>query len=156
MVHCTFENGNQASLRHVTADTIVVADGKILLVKRAKGLLGAGQWALPGGYIERGETIKAGAIRETLEETGWKLKDVMLFQINDNPNRPHEDRQNVTFIYIATAAQKSGDADSESDEQRWFDLTDLPSDEQIAFDHSSCIRLYREHLASPFRLPIVG
>ncbi|TSC56126.1 MAG: NUDIX hydrolase [Parcubacteria group bacterium Gr01-1014_18] len=53
---------------------IVFKDGKILLGKR-KTDPGAGEFALPGGLLEHGETITEGAQREVLEETGIKIKD---------------------------------------------------------------------------------
>lgn len=44
MIKCKFENGNEASLRHVCVDAIVLQDNKLLLVKRASTLLEGGKW----------------------------------------------------------------------------------------------------------------
>jgi len=50
---------------------IMFTDGKqTLLLKRAKGTGEAGKWGLPGGKVEKGESMIAGAVRETQEETG--------------------------------------------------------------------------------------
>lgn len=156
MITCTFENGNSNSLRHVTVGCIVVQDGKILLAKRADGLLEAGKWCLVGGYAERGETTKETAVRETLEESGWSIQNLRLMYINDNPNRPGEDRQNVDFIYLADATQKVGEKDWESTELRWFALDALPPAKDIAFDHLNSIELYKKYCTQPFDLPFVG
>jgi len=156
MINCTFENGNKSSLRHVVVDTIVLKDNKILLVKRARKLIEGGKWALAGGYVERDETTEQAAARETLEETGWEIKDLTLFRVNDNPNRRHEDRQNIVFVYFCTATKKVGEADWESDEQKWFNWSNLPAFDDLAFGHSDDINLYRKYLEESFPLPIIG
>ena len=153
MITCTFENGNQNSLRHVTVGCLVVKDGEILLGKRAEGLLEAGKWCLLGGYANRDETTAETGIRESMEESGWVVENLRLLRINDNPNRPHEDRQNIDFIYIADAVEKTGEPDWESAEVRWFPLDGLPPSGDIAFDHEDSIQLYRKYLAEEFPLP---
>ena len=158
MITCTFENGSQNSLRHVTVGCLVIKDEKILLAKRASGLLEAGKWCLLGGYADRDEDTAQTGIRETMEESGWTIENLKLLRVNDNPNRPHEDRQNIDFIYIADAIAEVGEKDWESEEVRWFDLDNLPADDEIAFDHLDSIALYKKHLAEPnaFSLPLIG
>lgn len=156
MITCTFEDGGKALLRHVTVDTIVVRDGKTLLVKRTGKLLESGKWALAGGFMDRDETITEAANREVMEETGWTIKDLTLLRINDRPDRPKEDRQNVEFVHFATAVKKTGEADAESSEQKWFDLDDLPPADEIAFDHTDSIKLYKKYLIEKFVLPVIG
>ena len=58
---------------HVTADSVVLRSGRILLVKRGAAP-GEGLWALPGGFLEPGETLYRCAVRELVEETGLKLE----------------------------------------------------------------------------------
>jgi ADP-ribose pyrophosphatase YjhB (NUDIX family) len=156
MIQCTFEDGNKASLRHVVVDTIVVKDGKILLVKRTAKLLEGNKWGLVGGFVDRDETTKQAVAREALEETGWKVENIRLFKINDNPIRPQEDRQNIAFVYVCEAAEKVGEGDWESDECRWFDLDDVPGRETVAFDHFDHIELYRQYVKAQFSIPVVG
>lgn len=154
MITCTFENGNQNSLRHVTVGCLVIKDSQILLAKRAEGLLEAGKWCLLGGYVDRDETTAQAGIRESMEESGWVVNNLRLLRVNDNPNRPHEDRQNVDFIYIADAVEKTGEADWESADVRWFSLDELPASEEIAFDHEDSIKLYKKYLKEAFSLPV--
>lgn len=156
MIQCTFENDSRSSMRHVTSGCVLIKDGQILLALRSKGLLEAGKWCLPGGYINRDETIAEGIAREVLEETGWEVHSLQLLRINDNPVRPHEDRQNVDFIYLGVAGEKTGEKDWESSEVRWFSLDDLPPANKIAFDHASNIELYKKYLEKLFTLPVLG
>jgi 8-oxo-dGTP diphosphatase len=157
MITCIFENDGKSSLRHVCVDVIVLnKHGQILLAKRTGKLLEGGKWGLIGGFVDRDETAAQGAEREIMEETGYHVKDLTLLRLNDNPNRPHEDRQNITFAYFCTATKKTGEHDWESDELKWFDIDELPPADQIAFDHLSNIELYKKYRHKPFPLPVVG
>ncbi len=153
MITCFFEDSNKVNLRHATVNTIVLSDGKILLGKRAAKLLEAGKWGLTGGFIDRDETITQAAAREVYEESGWTIKDLTLLTIRDNPDRPNEDRQNIDFVFFASAIEQTGTPDWESDEIRWFALDDLPPIDQIAFDHASDIELYKRYIKEGFSLP---
>lgn len=144
MLKCVFENGNEASLRHAVVDTIVLRGEEILLVKRAASLIEGGKWGLVGGYVERDETLAQAVSREVLEETGYSVTHPQLLTIRDNPDRPNEDRQNIAFVFVCEAGEKVGDADAESEEQKWFSLSDLPNAAQFAFDHFQDVELYLE------------
>lgn len=156
MITCEFENGNRAALRHVTVDGIVVDEsGRVVLVKRAPGLIEAGKWAMPGGYLDRDETAHEGVRREVLEETGYEASVLELLQIVTLPNRPNEGgRQNVCMIFVMSAGEKVGKPDAESTEIRWFPLDDLPLGE-LAFDHADTLDIYRGHLAQAVVLPVI-
>lgn len=155
MINCTFENGNTAQLRHAVVDAVITNEtNQILLVKRA-GKLEHGKWALPGGFIERGETAIQAAARETLEETGWSVKDLSLLMANSSPTRPHEDRQNIVFVFAGVAGEEIGSHDDESDEVAWFSLSSLPPAEALAFDHADVIQLYLRSRTQPVDLPVI-
>lgn len=161
MIKCTFEDGNGAFLRHVCVDTLVVKDGKILLNKRGtfagKKILEHGRWGTVGGFVERDETLEQAVRREVKEETAWLIKDLLLLRINDSPNRPKEDRQNFSFVFVANADYKDGESnDEEVLSLKWFDLNDLPGAEEMAFDHLENIELYKKWLKDNFALPILG
>jgi 8-oxo-dGTP diphosphatase len=160
MTKCEFEDGGKASLRHAVVDTIIIRDGKVLLVKRGtfngKPTLESGKWALVGGFMERDETIEETAQRETMEETGWEIDNLMILRIIDNPNRPAEDRQNIAFVVAAEARQKSDASSEEVREVKWFSLDNLPPKDQIAFDHASSLELYIKYPTEKFDLPIFG
>lgn len=146
MITCQFENGNKTvNLRHVVIDALVLRNNQVLLEKRNAKLIEGGKWALAGGYVEKDETLIEALKREILEETGYRIKNIRLIRIIDNPNRPNEKRQNVAFIFKCQAGKKVGDHDWEVDEIQWFDLNNLPPKESIAFDHYDDIQFYKRN-----------
>ena len=160
MITCYFENNNKAFLRHVTVNAIVVKNNQVLLGKRGtlngKSILESGKWGLLGGFFNRDENLVQALKREVLEESGWEIDNLQLFRINDNPNRPKEDRQNVDIIFIANAVKQIGVSDEEVNKLEWFDLDKLPTKEEIAFDHGDSLELYKKYLKEKFSLPILG
>jgi 8-oxo-dGTP diphosphatase len=145
MITCQLENANHASLRHVTVNTVVIRHGAVLLVKRSPGLLEAGKWGPVGGFVDRDETVPQAAIRKAYEESGRQIDNLRLLWINDNPDRPGEDRQNVEFIFTAQAVAQTGQPDWESAEIRWFPLDALPPAHDVAFDHHTSLQIYLGH-----------
>jgi 8-oxo-dGTP diphosphatase len=95
------------------------------------------------------------ARREVHEETGWEVGELTLLRINDNPDRPHEDRENVDFIYFGEAVRQTGEPDDETADMGWYDLDALPDREMIAFDHADDIDAYKEYLHKRFELPVL-
>ena len=156
MITCTFENGNQASLRHVVVHAIVEMDGKLLLEKRTGDILESGKWGLPSGFLARDETAEEGTLRELKEETGWEGKIISLFRIVTRPDRPHEDRQNVSFVYVVGSLRKTGEPDKESSRVEWIPIEKLIPLKDFAFDHGESIGLYITYRKNPFPLPLIG
>lgn len=155
MIHCTFENGNNASLRHLTVSALVLKDNNVLMVKRAPGLLEENKWGLIGGFMDRDENLEEAVEREIFEETGYKVKDITFLTFRDNPDRPNEDRQNIDFVYFCEALEKEGEKDEESTKVEWFTFDNLPPVEQIAFDHYKDIELYLKYKKENLALPIL-
>ncbi|MEI8232987.1 MAG: NUDIX domain-containing protein [bacterium] len=162
MITCKFENGNVASpgLRHVTVGAIVLKDNQVLMGIRGtlngKPIIESGKWALLGGFFGFNENLISAVKREVMEESGWEIADLQLFRINDNPDRPREDRQNVDMIFVAQAVRQVGRSDEEVSELKWFSLEALPTADGIAFDHSEDLELYKKYLLSPHPLPLLG
>jgi 8-oxo-dGTP diphosphatase len=142
MISCTFEDGGKGNLRHAIVDGIVLKNNKILLVKRESFLSEGGKWGVPGGYLDRDENLIQGVEREVFEETGYRVTNVKLFTVLDNPKRRNDEKQNIGFVFICDAEEKEGEADKESTEQKWFDFDNLPDQEEIAFDHLQIIETY--------------
>lgn len=155
MITCTFENGKAASLRHVVVHAIVEKDGKLLLVKRSEKISEGGKWALPGGFVDRDETAGEAAVRELREESGWEGEVTALFRVNTNPNRPHEDRQNIAFDFLITPTRKAGDMDKETTHVEWVSIDSLPPLDSFAFDHGESIGYYLRYRTKKFATPVL-
>jgi ADP-ribose pyrophosphatase YjhB (NUDIX family) len=155
MITCTFEDGGKGLLRHVVAHGIVEKWGKLLLVKRALRLSEGGKWSLPSGFFSRNETIQECIVREVYEETGWVGKVERIFRVNTKPDRPREDRQNVSFDILVSVSEQKGIPDDESSEIAWFPLNRLPPLASLAFDHGESIGLYLSYKKKTFPLPII-
>jgi 8-oxo-dGTP diphosphatase len=157
MIKCILENGHETSFRHVTVGAIVVNEKQeVLLVKRAENIHNGGKYTIPGGFLDRDENLEQGVLRELKEETGYKGEIEMLFWINDSPNRPKEDRQNVDFIFIAKIISGGMTLNNEVSDIHWFTMNSLPKEEEFAFDHRAIILHYFEYLKKPFPLPLVS
>ena len=153
MLSCYFEDGDKAELRHLAVDGLVVRDNAILLVRRAQRLLDGGKWAIPGGFMNRDETTQAGALREVLEETGWKCIIKSFFGVADGSNRG-DDRQNVSLFFLLEPIEEVQKPDTEVSETKWFSLTELPKQEEVAFDHLQVILAYNEFVSGKRELPV--
>ncbi|MBL0060111.1 MAG: NUDIX hydrolase [bacterium] len=115
-----------------TADVVAIRDSQVLMILRRNPPEG---WALPGGFIEYGETAEHAAARELHEETGLLATSLRLVGVYSDPER---DTRYHT-ITVAFAAEVSGRLEAGDDalDARWFPLDALP--EQIAFDHRKVI-----------------
>jgi 8-oxo-dGTP diphosphatase len=156
MITCTFETGSKARLRHVVVHAVVEHNGALLLVRRARHLPEGGRWGLPGGFLERDETLTQGVLRELREETGWDGQVIYLLRINSRPDRPHEDRQNVAFDFVIAPLRRVGEPDDESSEIQWVPIDHLPSLDSLAFDHGDTIGVYLDSRGRPNLGPILA
>lgn len=142
-------------MRHMVVHAIVEMDGKLLLEKRAGDILETGKWSLPGGFLNRDETAPEGVLRELKEETGWEGEVIFWFRINTNPNRPHEDRQNVAIDFLIRPIKQTVKKDGESSRVEWIPIDKLLPRSEFAFDHGESIDLYLKYRKSAFSLPIL-
>ena len=130
----------------VAVGTIIAADaaGRLVLVRRAIEP-GYGKWVFPGGYVDRGETVAAAAIREAKEEAGLEVRLDRLLNIYSYAGRPL-----VVIVYAATAVGGTLCTDEECLEARLFTPEDIPWDE-LAFESTK--EGLREYLSgSPSKL----
>ena len=155
MINCTFENGGRASLRHVVVHAVVEKDGALLLVRRAPHLLEGDKWGLPGGFLDRDESLSDGVLRELREETGWDGQVSALLRINSSPDRPGEDRQNVALDFVVTPLRRIGEPDEESSAVEWVPIDRLPPLHTLAFDHGDTVHLYLASRGKPGQAPTV-
>jgi len=117
----------------VTVDAIIRMRGGVVLVKRSNPPFG---WALPGGFVDRGESLEEAARREVREETGLAVKDLKQFHTYSRPDRDPR-FHTVTTVFTAGASGRLRAA-SDAADARVF----LPSAWRalpIAFDHRSIL-----------------
>lgn len=155
MIRCAFENGSPAALRHVVLHAIVEKDGALLLVRRADRMLEGGKWGLPGGFLDRDESLVQGTLRELREETGWEGEVVALLRVNSRPGRPGENRQNVAFEFLVAPLRLVGDPDDESSAVAWIPIAELPPLDTLAFDHGETLAWYLQHRGDALPPPVV-
>lgn len=129
-----------------TADVVCIRDGHVLLIERGWPPY-QGQYALPGGHVDPGETSRDAAARELLEETGVRVdpKDLVQVGVYDAPGRDPRGRY-VTVAYLATVPDNThAKAGDDAAAIRWMLLAE-PG--ELAFDHGQIIAdAQRQHLA---------
>jgi ADP-ribose pyrophosphatase YjhB (NUDIX family) len=119
----------------LTIDIIINIEGKIVLIKRKNPPYG---WALPGGFVDYGETVENAAIREAKEETSLYLENLKQFHVYSEPSRdPRGHNISVVFTAQGIGVPKAAD---DAKEIGLFSQNDLPK--EIAFDHKNILGDY--------------
>ncbi len=90
----------------VGVGAVVVYEGRVLLIERANEPL-KGEWSLPGGALELGETLEAGVVREVEEETGLRVKPVGVVKAFDRISRDADERVRYHFVLVDFLCQLS-------------------------------------------------
>lgn len=128
-----------------TVDVVITHPGKgIVLVRRRFPPLG---WALPGGFVEYGESVEHAAKREALEETGLETTLDTLVGVYSDPARD-ERMHTISTVFAARCADpgaiRGGD---DAAEARFFSLDALP---ELAFDHGAIIQDFAGRFAKRY------
>lgn len=118
-----------------TVDIIIELQGGIILIKRKNPPEG---WALPGGFVDYGETLESAAFREAKEETGLDIELIKQFHTYSDPKRDAR-HHTITTVYMAKA-HGNPIAGDDAKEIGIFKKEALP--EQIAFDHREILNDY--------------
>ena len=107
----------------------------IILIERKNEPMG---WAIPGGFVDYGESIETAAVREAEEEVSLKVKLIEQFYVYSAPNR--DPRQHtLSIVFIATAKGKPIAAD-DAKNLGIFNQYDLP--QNLCFDHDCVLKDY--------------
>lgn len=141
---------SEITTAHLTTDMVLFADDErdvphVLLIRRGWEPY-AGYWALPGGYVDAGETFKAAAVRELQEETGLpdpRLRDqacraIQQVGVYDQPDRDPRGRVISVAFTGWLAAMPTPTAGDDAREARWMPLFAVRST-RLAFDHADIV-----------------
>jgi 8-oxo-dGTP diphosphatase len=112
---------------YVGVGAVIVQDGQVLLVKRKYEPL-AGQWSLPGGAVEIGETLESCLVREMVEETGLEVSVGPVIEVFDRITRDDEGRVMYHFVlvdYLCWPIAGELSAGSDVADARFVDPTEL-------------------------------
>lgn len=125
-----------------TVDAIIEIDGGIVLIQRSNPPFG---WALPGGFVDYGESLEEAVKREAKEETGLDLADLKQFHTYSEPSRdPRFHTIGTVFIAKAKGKPEAGD------DAAGLKIVTLSEIETLdfAFDHKQIIRDYIKYKKS--------
>jgi 8-oxo-dGTP diphosphatase len=126
----------------VGVGAIIIERDRVVLVRRGHPPL-AGEWSIPGGVLEVGETLGQAAVREALEETGLTVEVGELLGVYDRILRDADERTRYHYVLIDFLCRRiAGEPQAADDaaEARWFthgELGELP----LAEDTADVIRL---------------
>lgn len=129
-----------------TVDIIIAHPGKgVVLVERRFPPLG---WALPGGFVDYGETVEQAAVREALEETHLRVRLRELFGVYSDPARDAR-RHTISTVFIAsTDAPETARGGDDAGQAVFFSLAKLPAN--LAFDHARILEDFRRRRAAAY------
>lgn len=123
----------------LAVDIIIEIDKKVVLIKRKNPPYG---WALPGGFVEPGESVENTAKREAKEETGLELTNLKQFHVYSQPDRdPRKHTVSIVFTASSNGLPKAAD---DAAEIMLFILDDLP--QNITFDHRQILEDYKKSI----------
>ncbi|HDN83322.1 MAG TPA: NUDIX hydrolase [Candidatus Altiarchaeales archaeon] len=119
----------------VTVDAVIIKDKKIVLIRR-KNEPFKDFWALPGGFVEYGETVEQAILREVKEETGLDVKIVEIIGVYSAPDRDPRGHT-ISIAFLCKPISASIISGSDASEAKEFSLDALP---KLAFDHEKIIK----------------
>jgi len=120
-----------------TVDIIIELEGRgVVLIERKNPPHG---WAIPGGFVDKGERVERAAVREAMEETELEVTLTDLLYVYSDPARDPR-RHTMSTVFVATSTGEPNAAD-DAKSVGVFALDQLP--EELCFDHAEILEDYR-------------
>jgi len=123
----------------LTVDAVAVRGDHVLLVRRGREPF-EGRWALPGGFVNRGEPVEEAVLRELEEETGATGRILGLVGAYSRPDRDPRGHT-VSLVYAIEVDEGEVAGGDDAAEAAWYDLAATP---KLAFDHDQVLSDYRD------------
>lgn len=124
-----------------TVDVILQRDSTVLMIRRKKDPF-KNQLALPGGFVNEGETVEEAIKREAKEETSLEIEPIDILGVYSDPKRdPRKHILSVVFAGIIVGGREKAGDDAAGIE--WVELAGIEKQE-LAFDHALILRDYRQ------------
>jgi len=117
-------------------------DLEILLIRRGRPPF-SGQWALPGGFVDEGESLEEAARRELEEETGLRVPTIVQLKAYGDPARDPRGHSVSVAFFGEVAPSLLPAAGDDAEDAAWYSARSLP---ELAFDHDQIIRDAIAHL----------
>jgi 8-oxo-dGTP diphosphatase len=117
-----------------TVDIIIEVEDKIVLIERKNPPHG---WAIPGGFVDYGESFEVAAVREALEETSINVSNLQQFKTYSDPARDAR-QHTASTVFIATGSEHPVAAD-DAVRAELFGEEELP---ELVFDHKQILSDY--------------
>ena len=125
----------------VGVGAVIVEENRVLLIRRGQPPL-LGEWSLPGGLLECGETLRDAVAREAREETGLVVETAEMLGVYERVIRDAERRVRYHYVLIDFLCRPvAGDlkAGSDAADVRWFTRDELPA-LNVAYDANDVVR----------------
>lgn len=137
-----------------SVNVVVVNDEEsVLMIRRTDN----GNWAVPGGTVDLGESVAQAAVRETLEESGIECKITGIVGIYSDPRHVilytsnGEARQEFSIVLTARAVSGRPTPSSESSEVRW-----VPAAEVLSYTMDRSMRIRINDFLTPGKTPVIN
>lgn len=126
----------------LAVDAIVEYENQIVLIERSNY---PKQWAIPGGFVETGESVHDAVRRELREETNLELRKLHQWKVFSDPSR--DPRKHV--VSVCFVARGRGRLDPNTDARNVRLFSPIPPWPELAFDHEKILKQYRISRSTP-------
>ncbi len=121
----------------LTTDAIILDENNDIVLIKRKNEPFRDYWAIPGGFVEIGETVEESCIREAKEETNLDIEIISLVGVYSQANRDPRGHT-VTVVFLTKAVSSTLMPDTDAKQAKKFNISKI-GDLNLAFDHNEII-----------------